>query len=381
MSSNECAALAELHNALEPAGGILPKWTTTPPPGGFVAGSCCDWQWTFGAMTNFTTLGVWCDPSRRTVTYLRLAALPTQGYGLRGTIAPDAITKLTGLRGIELGWNQMTGTIPPELGSLSSLTVINLQYNSISGVLPSEIASLKSLRTLAIDNSKLTGLPSNFGSLSGLLYCMLEGVQDTCRPDPYPTACEVSSNLPINTFSPCAPLTATTTVLGTGTETGVISVFESFTTRTLMNGPTGSGSAQYPDGTSSRAREQRYTVFGSLFGAIVTSIITLLIFRRRIHTRSHVDQRQRPGRREYPRWHTDRIRVEGLTPTIALKCLLLCSLWGIIVRKWFKPDEYYNMMYTRLYFITSSIKYKRQIEAIHWQVVNSIGNILDLINL
>lgn len=290
MSSNECAALADLHNALDPAGGILPKWTTTIPPGGFINGSCCDWQW---AINTQDTVGVWCDSTRNTVTHLRLEGLRDYGYGLQGTIPPDAIKKLTGLRAIELGWNPMTGTIPQELGSLASLTHIGLQWNSISGALPSEVAGLRSLRSLEIDNSRMTGLPKNFGSLSALssTHCWLVGVQETCRPNPYPSACSRNSyNLPMNTLPPCPPYTATTTVFSIGTETATVSPSESFTTRSMMSSPTSSGTiteeTESPSETPATPRQQRYTVFGSLFGTIVALILALSVFRRRIHRRS-----------------------------------------------------------------------------------------------
>ncbi|KAI9136297.1 hypothetical protein BKA69DRAFT_180556 [Paraphysoderma sedebokerense] len=281
MSSNECAALVEIHNAFNPQGGVLPKWTTTVPPGGFVNGSCCDWQWTIQT-GDLYAFGVSCDPSRSTVTYLRLNGVPN-GYELRGTIPPDAIVRLTGLRGLEIGGNPMTGTIPPELGKLTSLTYLHIQRNSISGSLPSEIASLTNLRALAIDYSKMTGLPKNFGSLSALManQCWLQGIQDSCRPNPYPTACSDNTvNLPMNTLPPCPLYTETISTTGsffsTTTATQTSSFSDSFTTRSLTVGPTSVSTetstvtTQIPSQSqpSLAIRQQRYIIFGSLLGVI-----------------------------------------------------------------------------------------------------------------
>ncbi|KAI9137943.1 hypothetical protein BKA69DRAFT_1177779 [Paraphysoderma sedebokerense] len=299
MSSKECAVLAEIHNALNPAGGVLPKWTTTVPPGGFVNGSCCNWQWTINSAF---TYGVSCDPTRSTVTRLRLGGLPN-GYGLRGTIPPDAIVHLTGLQGIEIQDNDLAGTIPPQLGALTSLTDIRMHRNILSGSLPSEIAALTNLRIFAIDNNRITGLPRNFGSLTALgNNCWLEDVQDTCRPNPYPSACLANSlNTPMNTLPPCplytetaSTVTLTSSVLQTTTASKTLSSSESFTTRSITVGPTSletnTATAHIPSQSqpSVITRQQRYIIFGFLLGVLVTLFLMLTILRRRlrVHAKS-----------------------------------------------------------------------------------------------
>lgn len=287
MSSDECAALAEIHNAFNPQGGVLPRWTTTVPPGGFINGTCCDWQW---PVDPGHTIGVWCDSTRSTVTYLKLLRMPNE-FALRGTIPPDSIEKLTGLLRIDLGGNPMTGTMPPQIGKLSSLTQIEIQRNSISGPLPSEVVSLTNLQVLAIDNSKMTGLPRNLGSLSLLrgIDCWLENIQDTCRPNPYPSACSRNNvNTPINALPLCSPYTETISATAPPTPTDILPTSIPFSTRSLTSGPTavetGTENTSIPgiSQASLTSQQRKYVAFSSLLGIIVTLLLILLVLRRRL---------------------------------------------------------------------------------------------------
>ncbi|KAI9137936.1 hypothetical protein BKA69DRAFT_1094940 [Paraphysoderma sedebokerense] len=284
MSSDECALLAQLHNALDPVGGVLPRWTTTVPPGGFVNGSCCTWQ---SAVNGGFTIGVSCDPTQQTVTFLRLSGLNNWGWGLRGTIPPDIIGKFTGLRGLELGVSPLVGTLPPQLGNLTLLTVLNLQGVSISGAFPSEIATLSNLRSLYLDNNKITELPRNFGSLSSLVLCSLANLQVTCRPEPFPAACSrQTNNLPINNLPLCPPFTSATTTTATiATET----MSEFLTTASINVGPTSTQTNTWVSNSNTDAAaavaKQRYTVFGSLLSIIITVAFVLSVLRRRLNRR------------------------------------------------------------------------------------------------
>ncbi len=65
--------------------------------------------------------------------------------------------------------NQLTGSIPSELGSLDSLQVLSLSANQLSGSIPSKLGNLTSLRELYLTNNQLTGsIPSELGSLTSL---------------------------------------------------------------------------------------------------------------------------------------------------------------------------------------------------------------------
>ena len=88
--------------------------------------------------------------------------------------------KLSSLTGLDLGGNQLTGTIPSELGNLSSLTGLDLGGNQLTGPIPSELADLSNLRSLNLAGNQLTGpIPPELGNLSNLRSLNLAGNQLT----------------------------------------------------------------------------------------------------------------------------------------------------------------------------------------------------------
>lgn len=75
----------------------------------------------------------------------------------------------------ELGWtsiptgNNLTGSIPQELGFLSNLTSLSLAANNLSGGIPIELNNLTNLAYLRLDGNNLTGsIPTWLGNLTNL---------------------------------------------------------------------------------------------------------------------------------------------------------------------------------------------------------------------
>jgi len=98
----------------------------------------------------------------------RVAELNLGGNELSGTI-PSALGNLTNLTELNLRDNQLTGTIPPELGNLSNLEELWLGHNQLSGTIPSELGKLSNLIHLAITHTPLSGsIPSALGNLTNL---------------------------------------------------------------------------------------------------------------------------------------------------------------------------------------------------------------------
>ena len=54
---------------------------------------------------------------------------------------------------LNLYGNNLTGTIPSELGGLSSLTVLVLRDNNLSGAIPAALENLNSLQYLYLDDN------------------------------------------------------------------------------------------------------------------------------------------------------------------------------------------------------------------------------------
>ena len=85
--------------------------------------------------------------------------LDSDGFAMPGTedkwlgvfITNDHVT------GLEIPWNQMSGTLPPELGNLSYLVHIDLTENDLTGTIPTELSKLTQLEYLDLGGNQLEG--------------------------------------------------------------------------------------------------------------------------------------------------------------------------------------------------------------------------------
>ena len=84
------------------------------------------------------------------------------------------------LAGIILPRNQLTGSIPAELGHLTKLTELHLNENQLTGPIPPELGNLTNLLYLSLDENQLTGpIPPELGNLTNLLHLHLDENQLT----------------------------------------------------------------------------------------------------------------------------------------------------------------------------------------------------------
>ncbi len=114
----------------------------------------------------------------------RVTVLNLDRAGIDGTI-PPALGGLTGLRELQLAWNnQLTGSIPAELGQLTRLTDLNLAGNRLTGPIPPELGAIgPQLTDLILSGPRplpegvgLTGsIPPQLGNLTGLADLYLDG--------------------------------------------------------------------------------------------------------------------------------------------------------------------------------------------------------------
>ena len=94
--------------------------------------------------------------------------LSLSGNNLSGTLPPE-LGDLAHLRRLILYGNQLTGLIPPELGRLSELTRLDLRHNRLNGTIPAELGALARLDTLLLSNNQLSGsIPGELGNLRSL---------------------------------------------------------------------------------------------------------------------------------------------------------------------------------------------------------------------
>ena len=82
--------------------------------------------------------------------------------------------------GLELTYNNISGPIPPELGSLASLEILRLGgfAPSMKGEIPAELGNLANLRSLALFDTMLEGaIPPEIDNLANLRFLYLAGNQ------------------------------------------------------------------------------------------------------------------------------------------------------------------------------------------------------------
>ena len=117
--------------------------------------------------------GTKCDPCDGTWYGIvcqgqQIVSLDLSYNGLRGTIPPE-IGRLTNLTFLDLGLNRLYGNLPKEIGNFPFLEVLLIDENRISGSIPKEIGNLSNLRSLFLNENILTGnLPVELGNLSKL---------------------------------------------------------------------------------------------------------------------------------------------------------------------------------------------------------------------
>ena len=107
----------------------------------------------------------------------KLTELSLSGNYLTGPIPPE-LGNLTLLTSLSLSYNDLTGSIPPELGNLTNLTRLYLHANDLTGSIPLELGNLTKLTHLGLHDNALTGsIPPELGKLMELQYLGLGGTQ------------------------------------------------------------------------------------------------------------------------------------------------------------------------------------------------------------
>ena len=151
MPKTECEALLALYHSTDGE-----NWTDSPANNWNVTNSPCDWT------------GVTCSN-------IGVIILDRNNQNLTGTI-PAELGNLSQLRTLGLSNNQLTGQIPPELGNLSKLRILSSANNQLSGTIPSEFGNLKALKALNLSNNQLIApVPAELDNLTELEILELSG--------------------------------------------------------------------------------------------------------------------------------------------------------------------------------------------------------------
>jgi Leucine-rich repeat (LRR) protein len=134
-------------------------------------------EWT--SATNWLTgpLSTW---QGITVSNGRVATINLPSNNLSGTL-PDEIGNLNALQVLILGeiagTNNIGGSIPETIGNLSALVNLQLRFNNFTGNIPSSIGNLSNLQVLFLGANNLSGpVPASIGNLTQLV--LLELLQN-----------------------------------------------------------------------------------------------------------------------------------------------------------------------------------------------------------
>jgi Leucine-rich repeat (LRR) protein len=123
------------------------------------------------ALYNATNGDNWTDNSK-----WKLPPLDADGFAMPGTegswygisVSGDSVVQ------IRLNNNQLSGSIPPELGNLSNLWDLHLEDNQFTGNIPSSIGDLTQLKHLGLKSNQLSGhIPAQIGNLIELTWLNL----------------------------------------------------------------------------------------------------------------------------------------------------------------------------------------------------------------
>ncbi|MDO5981448.1 leucine-rich repeat domain-containing protein [Flavivirga spongiicola] len=118
--------------------------------------------------TNWNTTACVSDWYGVTVTNGTVWVLDLKNNNLSGSI-PTEIGNLPNLVSLDLGTNNLIGSIPSQIGNLSNLSLLRLNNNQLTNSIPSEIGNLSSLSSLYLPFNNLSGpIPSTIGNLTNL---------------------------------------------------------------------------------------------------------------------------------------------------------------------------------------------------------------------
>lgn len=135
--------------------------------------------------------------------------LGLSGNNLSGSIPPE-LGKLASLESLGLDGNRLSDQIPPELGDVTSLRSLELDRNRVYGEIPSRLGKLTSLRSLGLSYNDLSGpLPPELGNLVNLRSLVVHGNGSLSGPLPHTlTALDSLTTLAAADTGLCAPADA-----------------------------------------------------------------------------------------------------------------------------------------------------------------------------
>jgi Leucine-rich repeat (LRR) protein len=95
------------------------------------------------------------------------------------TIPTEMALLSSSLKHLRFGNNEMSGTVPSELGKLTKLVELGLTASNLTSTIPSELGELTTLQHLRLGNNHLSGtIPIELSHLTNLKVLRLESNRD-----------------------------------------------------------------------------------------------------------------------------------------------------------------------------------------------------------
>ncbi|KAJ9153330.1 hypothetical protein P3X46_026778 [Hevea brasiliensis] len=111
-----------------------------------------------------------CNGTTCHITQIRTDSIDLSGGGIH-----EMISKLKCLKSLDLGSNQLSGSIPATIGDLQYLETLNLYKNLLTGPIPPSLGKLSSLKELRLYRNMLSNeIPKQLSNLSKLETLRLE---------------------------------------------------------------------------------------------------------------------------------------------------------------------------------------------------------------
>ncbi|KAH9668497.1 putative LRR receptor-like serine/threonine-protein kinase [Citrus sinensis] len=131
-------------------------------------------NWNRGDPCTSNWTGVLCFNTTMDDGYLHLRELLLNGNELTGSL-PEELGYLPKLDRIQIDQNYISGSLPKSFANLNKTRHFHMNNNSISGQIPPELSRLPSLVHMLLDNNNLTGyLPPELSELPKLLILQLD---------------------------------------------------------------------------------------------------------------------------------------------------------------------------------------------------------------